>query len=105
MFTVPKHQQLVIEYFSCNADVPGDQFIAVSLTTNGGGFAAFSFLAAKQGTIPVTGDDVVIISQQVRIFADPGTDVELSVSRSSATGDVVGGCNFAGQLTEVEDKK
>jgi hypothetical protein len=105
MATIPKHDRLVIKYFSCDADVPGGQFLGVSLTTNGGGAAHFSFLAAKLGTIPPTGEDVLIISQQVRIFADPTTNVELEIERSSSAGGVLGSCTLAGELVKVDDRK
>jgi hypothetical protein len=102
MFTVPQNKRLTIEYVSCHADIPLGQFIGVGMATNGGGRAAFVFLPTKLGTVPETPpvEDVIVISQQVRIFADPKTEVQLTVSRSASTGGVDGSCAFAGQLNE-----
>jgi hypothetical protein len=102
IFTVPQNKRLTIEYVSCHADIPLGQFIGVGMDTNGGGRAAFFFLATKLGTIPETPPvkDAIVISQQVRIFADPKTAVQLTVIRSASTGGVAGGCAFAGQLNE-----
>ena len=104
--TVPEHTQLVLDYFSCNARVPGGQYIHVSVFVANS--SRFSFLAAKQGTLSATGEDLLIISQQVRILADPGAEIGLQVDRgstnlpSTAPGRVDGTCSFAGQLTKMD---
>jgi len=103
MFTVPKNKQLVIEFFSCNYDVPSGQSLFVVLETDGGGHGLHSFLAAKQGSPP--GQDSFIISQLVRIFADPGTDVVLTAQRITTAGSVVGTCGFTGQLIDIKNSK
>jgi hypothetical protein len=99
LLTVPKNEELIIEYISCNFEVPGGQFLGVSMETiGGGGDAQFIFPWTKQGTIPPTGKDVLTISQQMRIFGDSETNVDLEVERSTDAGDAAGGCSVAGEL-------
>lgn len=105
MFTVPEGRVLVIEYVACSVSVPADQTIFPSLATTGGGsFADFVFLPVEQpnGAPPGFGAQLVV-SQRVRIFADPGTTVALEIERSAATtGAVTGFCSFAGELSRIE---
>jgi len=108
MFTVPRNKQLTIEFVSCFAQVPLGQFILVGMDTDGGGPAPFDFFATKVATLPnaqfFEQPDLFMVSQQVRLFADPATEVKLRVTRSLVTGDDVSvTCAFAGQLSE--DKK
>jgi hypothetical protein len=105
MFTVPERRALVIEYFACSISVPADQTIFPSVATTGGGvFADFVLLPVEQpnGAPPGFGAQLVV-SQPVRIFADPGTTVALEIARSAAkTGAITGFCSFAGELSRVD---
>lgn len=106
MFTVPKGKELVIEYLACSATVPAGQTVFPNVQTTGGGvFAGFGFLPVEQPNAFPSGSGVALLvfSQQVRIFADPGTTVALEVENSSSqqSGEN-GACSFAGQLSRDE---
>ncbi len=83
IFTVGASQQLVIEFVAVRCR-PNGGAVALSFltTTAGGNSAAYRFPPGQAGS---SGTEF-IANQQVRIYADPGTNVELSSFDSFGSG-------------------
>ncbi|HWN99211.1 MAG TPA: hypothetical protein VNS63_08075, partial [Blastocatellia bacterium] len=77
-FTVPSGKRLVIEYVSGQGTLPtGDKLLFVRLQINTGGSTVFHrFLPVLTGTEGNV--DVFLVSQQTRLYAEPGSSVILS---------------------------
>ena len=86
---VPAGKRLVIENISVSGVTPTGQRVFVGLITTLGDFIArHPLLVHAQGTNE-TGEAEFVISQQVRLYADPGSNLTFYVKRSSTTGQAV----------------
>lgn len=93
-FTVPAGKRLVLEQVSAVAAPPVGQIVRYfSLRTTANGVFAFHTVpAAFNGFVDFTG------CQQVRLYADAGTDVKLSSPRSAGTGSFLTVATVSGYL-------
>jgi hypothetical protein len=89
-FTVPAGKRLVIEFVSFQGSWPAGQattrlFIGVCNSGGGACQTRFFFPAVPQGP-DFGGDSLFTASSPTRLYADPGTDVTVSVRRNAAAG-------------------
>jgi hypothetical protein len=85
--TVPIGKRLVLEYVSVRGAVlTGQKMLApgITLTTGGSVVSHYLTTSAFQGVL--TGRDVYVSSQEVRLYADQGTEVSGFAYRDSPTG-------------------
>ena len=82
-FTVPGHKELVIEYLyiACFSPTNIQPTFAFQLNTAAGGFAGIYKFAPTAST--VNGGGFLSTNQTVRIYADPGTEVGISLIGAS----------------------
>ena len=85
--TVPLGKRLVIEHVSVRARVQPNQklaeaeiLIAVANNNNGGHPIDYYFALNDQG------DNLFMANQQVRLYADPGTEVQVAATRNASDG-------------------
>lgn len=77
-FQIPAKQELVIEYASATAFIPGaGQGVLYTVETTAGGANVPHHLFT---TPPVNAAGIVAVSQLVRVYADPGTTVTVTFS-------------------------
>ena len=85
-FLVPGHQRLVLEYASGNTRVDDKELVRVNVATTAGGVSVTHTLAPdvvrRDFDAPTTDDFIVTYGQTVRIYADPGTQVSVTATRS-----------------------
>ena len=93
-FTVPEGKVLVIEQVTATATPPIGQVVRLfSLRTTAGGVFAFHTVPAA-----VNGSGDFLGCQQVRLYADPGSLVQLSAPRSANTGSFLTVASVSGYL-------
>jgi hypothetical protein len=83
LVTVPAGKRLVIEFVTVTAQVPPGQRIAAFNLFAGAGI--YSLLVNEQPTT-VSGDAIFRAAQQLRLYADPNTQVQMFIARSSTAG-------------------
>jgi len=96
---VPEGKRLVIEHVTSNAFSTGDVFWITVLTTAGGQFATHLFPMSKLGVAP-SGNNVYGMAAQTRIYADPGTNVNIQGDGLGAPG-VSRFASISGYLVDV----
>lgn len=99
---VPAGKRLVIENISANGRVPaGQPFLNLHISTNvaNGGSKAHYLVMSQQGSVGNT--TWFAASQQVRLYADPGTSVTFSVFRVAAGPEGVVDVTISGYLIDV----
>jgi hypothetical protein len=96
LFTVPPGKRLVIEYGSCRVfPQTGEEAEARVTTIVGGVEGSYSLLLTPQGNL-------LAASHAVRVYADPGTEVQVSVTRSrSPRTPTPAFFGFSGYLTDL----
>ena len=101
--TVPAGKRLVIENVAVSGVTPTGQRMFVSLSTGVNNLALrHPLLVSAQGTNE-DGEAEFVISQQVRLYADPGTAVTLHLKRSSTTGlAAITFATISGYLVDVQ---
>jgi hypothetical protein len=100
--TVPAGKRGVIEHVSCIISLdPSNNFvrIQVDVTTNGN-VNSHQFLPSHVGP-SIGGLENWAFSQPVRLYADPGTDVELRVSRRLASSSGGVECYVSGHYVDL----
>lgn len=99
---VPTGKRLVIEQVTAVVSVsPGQPVIFNVLTTVNNNQALHSLIATPQGTFS-NGLAVVTVSQQVRLYADAGTNaVRLAVVRGAAVGSASATVSLSGYLVDL----
>ncbi|HSP16677.1 MAG TPA: hypothetical protein VLV78_18165 [Thermoanaerobaculia bacterium] len=101
--TVPVGKRLVIEFVSMSGQVPPGQHVELfHITTSAGPFggATHDFLVNPQPDA-VIGDALFRASQQVRLYADPGTTVTATFRRNSSAGLTTYGATISGYLVDL----
>jgi hypothetical protein len=102
LFTVPAGKRLVVEYASANAIVSAGQVIVAEI---GSGFGLDEFrhaLPISQPATEIAGETTTIVSQQLRLYVDAGTDLKMSCTRSLAGPAGFVRMNFSGYLVDVQ---
>jgi len=85
--TVPIGKRLVIEYVSVKGAVlTGQKMLAPGITLTTGGVVVSHYLTTSAFQGVLTGRDIYVSSQEVRLFADQGTEVFGFAFRDSSTG-------------------
>ena len=103
-FTVPVGKRLVIEYVSMGSgSVPVGQHLFIILLTTVGGVGAFHYVAVTpQGSLPPpNAADTFVASQPMRVYADPGTTVNIQMQRESGVGACEPNLTVSGYLVDV----
>jgi hypothetical protein len=98
-FAVPSGKALVIETVAVRANMPNGQRLLAGLITDAGGEqAAYHFAPQLDFAI---GLDILAATQVTRIYADPGSTVEVLVSRSGNSGAAQVWVSLSGHLVDV----
>jgi hypothetical protein len=96
--TVPAGKRLVIEYVTARATVPGGQKLRMfQLKIFQNGDSAYHHLAANETGI----FNEWIAAQQVRLYADPSTPVDLCIYRSGWAGNLQVSASVSGYLVDI----
>ena len=105
-FAVPNGQRLIIEFIGGNVCLTvGQKAIFAVDVQVGGAQPEYALPAIAEGTFNGFGGgpcDNFAVSQQVRIYADPGTTVTLAVVRSDSTGSTFAGLAVSGHLVNTQ---
>ena len=105
-FVVPNDTRLVIEYVSARVDNldPADT-IDLQITTwvNGSRVEHYLGTAGPQGRVKIDPYSQArqFVSQEVRIYADPGSHVSVEGNRDTRTNNVLVVFSFSGYLVEI----
>jgi hypothetical protein len=104
-FTVPDGKRLVIEFVSFQGSWPAGQAttrLFIGVCNSGGGTCQtrFFFAAISQGP-DFGGAALFTASSPTRLYADPGTEVTVSVRRNAATGEGLANVALSGYLVNV----
>jgi hypothetical protein len=84
VFNVPSDRRLVIEFVSGNCTTVGSiQAFSVGTASTAGGFGAFHLLDLVFAPFSNT---ILRVSQQTRIYADPGSTVSVALSGTFGAG-------------------
>ena len=95
-FFVPAGKRLVIEYVSAAGFDDGDQHLRFEVDTNVNGEGASHFLVTeRQG-----GHPFFRVSQQMRVYADPATHVQVVVLRPTSTTPAVAVMTISGYYVD-----
>jgi hypothetical protein len=101
--TVPAGKRLVIEFISASGQVPLGQHVeswGVLTVAPPTGGAQHELLVTAQPPA-VIGDALFRTSQQVRLYADPGTSVQTIIRRNSGAGSATFLMTVSGHLVDV----
>ena len=101
--TVPAGHRLVIEFVSMVGQVPPTQHVEilqVTTSTDPVGGVSHQLLVNAQPAA-VIGDAIFRASQEVRLYANPGTTVRALFRRNSSVGDATFGITISGRLVPV----
>ena len=100
--TVPAGKRLVIEFISVSAQVPPGQHLELAtVQTLAGGHGAAHQLLIHAQPDAVIGDDIYRAVQELRLYADPGTSVQVLVRRNSGLGEATFGVTISGYLVNL----
>jgi hypothetical protein len=96
--TVPAGKRLVIEYVSAKVNIPGGQKLrALNVFTNLNGDFAYHFLVPT----PTGAFNEYVAGQQVRLYADPNTQVNICASRDTGDGIAPVQATISGYLVDL----
>jgi hypothetical protein len=84
-FTVPAGKRLVLEYIAATVAVFPGQKGSLRITNTAGGTLASYDLHLEDEGVGFTGFAIFRVSQQIRIYADPGSTVTVVVGSDGAT--------------------
>lgn len=104
VFTVPDDQRLIIEYVSAFVRVGEEEKVVVSFGVHGG----IGNLGQVHVHVPVffqgkfLPNDIYAAAQAVRLYADPGSSVEVSLARSFSPGGADARFQLCGYLVGTE---
>lgn len=106
LFAVPAGKRLVIEFVSFNVYLPAGQdvtYLWVQINNPSRPDATFYFPATFQASDFVGGQDVYqfVAASPTRLYADPGSTVELAVRRTSDVGEGLASVSVSGHLVNV----
>lgn len=84
IYTVPEGKRLVIEFVSMEASLTADQKAQLKMETTAGGANVTHNFPLTQPAVVFQGEAVVsTLAQQVRLYADAGTNVEMKARRNN----------------------
>ena len=83
---VPTHKRLVIEFVAVDVTVPSGQKVLISVSTVLGN-ASLAFPLAATPLLNVGAYDVYRVSQPVKLYADPGSQVGFFIQRIPTAGE------------------
>ena len=83
---VPAGSRLVIEQVSVTASVPSGQSGFFSISTTAGGNGESFVIPTTQRFFDGSGTDILVATQSLRLYADPGTTPQVNFFRSSTAG-------------------
>ena len=84
IYTVPQGKRLVIEYASMEASLTDDQVAQLKIETIAGGTNVTHHFPVTAPAVVFQGEAVVAtLAQQVRLYADAGTSVEIKARRNN----------------------
>jgi hypothetical protein len=84
IYTVPQGKRLVIEFASMEATLTADQKAQLKLDTTAGGATVTHNFPLTPPAVVFQGEAVVsTLAQQVRLYADGGTSVEIKARRNN----------------------
>jgi hypothetical protein len=96
--TVPAGKRLVIEYVSAKVTIPGGHKLrALNVFTNLNGDFAYHFLAPT----PTGVFNEYVAAQQLRLYADPNTQVNICASRDNGDGIAPVQATISGYLVDL----
>jgi hypothetical protein len=100
--TVPAGKRLVIEFVSVDVfNFAGSPVHSVYITTTTAGVTTYHrFVLFGQG-LDAFGNGVSAAAQQVRLYADPGTTVSGSLTRSGSVGTAEAGFHISGYFVDL----
>lgn len=103
IIAVPAGRRLVIEYVSAQALLPtGQNLHQVSVSTQIKGTTAQHFLVRNEHGPHFSGtDNLFVVGQQLRLYADGGTPVIFSLARNVATGNPGYSLTVSGYLVDI----
>jgi len=94
-YTVPSGKRLVIEYYAAQlTQYPQGGYSYVYLVTTAGGSQVYYKIIPPVST-------TTTFNQTTRIYADPGTDVQVLVTSSSSIGGAGASVNLSGYFVNV----
>ena len=82
IYTVPAGKRLVIEYASMDANVPAGELAQLAIATRTGGETVEHAFPLTPPSVAFSAGRAANVGQQVRLYADPGTSVVVTGSRS-----------------------
>jgi len=105
IYTVPQGKRLVIEYASMVARVPEGQSVSmlIQVPSSGGGLAVTHYLplSAPSHDGVFAGGPFTSIGQQVRAYADPGSNVVVNGLRNNGAGAGSYEFSISGHLVDI----
>jgi hypothetical protein len=100
--TIPAGKRLVIEFISVSAQVPPGQHLELAtVQTLAGGHGAAHQLLIQAQPDAVIGDDIYRAVQELRLYADPGSTVQVLVRRNSGLGQATFGVTISGYFVNL----
>lgn len=102
--TVPVGKRLVIEFLSASAQMPpGQHLVVCQINTIAPPFGGLTHeLLINEQPNFVNGDALFRASQQVRLYADPGSNVRALMTRDSSAGQALFLATLSGYLVDVQ---
>jgi hypothetical protein len=101
-FTVPDGKRLVIEYASCYIPSPPDHFILDIGTRDSSGTEVVYMLPVIQEFNTSDRGHSAIAGQVVKLFSEPGTEVDFQAVRTTSTGTISVFFAISGYLEDVQ---
>ncbi|MBA3354685.1 MAG: hypothetical protein H0U18_01850 [Pyrinomonadaceae bacterium] len=99
IYTVPAGKRLVIEYASMAAEIPVGQVASWNISTFVGGRLERNRFPQTSPAVAFNNVSATEAGQQVRIYADPGTNVEAGGIPNSGSGSFY--FTISGHLVDV----
>jgi hypothetical protein len=101
-FTVPPNNQLVLEYVTATVDVTRGEAVRARLATVVNGITAVHRLPLVPTSTPfVLGMDQYEAGQNVRLYADAGTTVAVTLLKAAQHGEARGTFTLTGYTTDI----
>lgn len=97
---VPAGKRLVIEFVAIEVPVPSGQKAFIIIKTTIGGYTT-EFRLAATPVINAGGYDIYQVSQPVKLYADPGTEVGFFISRMPGAGESQIVLSFSGYYENI----
>lgn len=102
VYTVPAHNDLVIEQVSVQALMPAGQHLGIAGIIAGPAGSEADFYVPLIHLAVASGQDEAVGDIQTRIYAGAGTEVECFTARDNTAGDTGATCSISGYLVPVK---